>query len=1224
LNRKYFACIIIFIACFTIKSHAQYLQFIENKGQWDDSVKYKASFNGNDLLIKPSGYKVVLRDKNDLKTIAEYFSGHHIDSSSRLRDSSIDYSVTKNIRKNPRTLSLHCHAYEMSFLNADSNAVAVPDKPLNTYNNYFIGADSTKWAKDCRIFNGLTYKNVYKNVDVRYYSDNGNLKYDIIVKPGADISKIALKFDGLDGLLINKYGNLTMKTTLGDVYQSIPSSYQIIKGVKNKVKAAFSIKGDEVHFKLDRYDKTATLIIDPTQIFATFVGSLADDWGYTATYDNAGNFYAGGIAFDNGFVNRGLGGYDVTFNGGDASEGRSVAVDISLIKFNPTGNLALFSTYLGGSGDEVPCSLVVDSRGDLIVSGRTSSTDYPVTASTFGNGGADDIILSKLSGDGKTLMASRKFGGSGNDGVNIQPKYVSEGILSLRRNYGDDSRSEVITDNSDNIYLASSSQSSDFPVTDNAFKKKLTGSQDGVFIKASPDLNKIYNCSLIGGSADDAAFVLSISKTTGNIYIGGGTSSKDLAFKASDAPQGILHSTYQNGDCDGFIAELSSDANTLLKICYVGTAGNDMVYGVQTDKFGYPFIMGTTTQSFPVYKSPFNANGNQANGKQFITKLNPDLTQVLYSANFGKGNATNGNPDISPTAFLVDVCGNVYVSGWGGKANDAYYKSSTIGLHTTANALKTSTDGNDFYFFVLEKDATSQLFGSFFGINDPDAYGDHVDGGTSRFDRRGVIYQAICADCGKKGVIDFTTTGSWSPGNPAQTGALCNEAAIKIAFELSGVIASLRSSINGVPRDSVGCIPLTVEFADTIALGKKYIWSFGDGSPDVTTTAPNTSHTYTIVGDYHARVISIDSSSCNIADTAYLTIKARSNEAKLGYTIAKIPPCESLTYQFTNTSVPPAGLPFSSNDFTWDFGDGTTLVSSAPTIPPHTYPATGTYNVKLYLNDTNYCNSPDSLVKQLRVATVLVAQFETPAVGCAPYNAVFNNTSLGGQSFVWDFGDGTTSTNPYPTHLYQNPGTYTVRLTATDNTTCNPTDDTTAIITVVEGPAASFSISPTEPKENTPFEFQNTSTNAVKYKWDFGDGDTLVTTNILPVNHLYNYSDTFTVCLIAFNANGCTDTTCQQVAALVTPLADVPNAFSPNGDGINDFIGVRGYGVAKMSWNIFNRWGQLVFSSTSIDNKWDGRYKGTLQPQDVYAYTLNITFTDNTVLRKKGDITLLR
>ena len=136
-----------------------------------------------------------------------------------------------------------------------------------------------------------------------------------------------------------------------------------------------------------------------------------------------------------------------------------------------------------------------------------------------------------------------------------------------------------------------------------------------------------------------------------------------LLLMHANAPQGILHAGFQGGESDGFITELSSDANTLIKTEYVGTAGNDLVYGVQTDKYGYPFIMGTTNETFPIYKSPFNADGNQANGKQFITKLNPELTEVLYNANFGKGDAT---PDISPTAFLVDICGNVYVSGWGG------------------------------------------------------------------------------------------------------------------------------------------------------------------------------------------------------------------------------------------------------------------------------------------------------------------------------------------------------------------------------------------------------------------------------------------------------------------------------------------------------------------------------------------------------------------------------
>lgn len=1207
--KRIFILIAFFTATLSQKVSAQYLQFVENKGQWDNSVKFKSDFKGGDLVLKPGGYKVVLHNRDDLKAMAEYFGNHPDNTNGK-----------QKIAAQVRNFVIHSHAYEINFLNADSNAVAIPDKPLSLVNNYFIGNDKSKWQTGCKVFNGVTYKNVYKNIDIRYYSDNGNLKYDIIIHPGADVAKLALQILGLDGLSVNKYGNLSMKTSVGEIYQTIPSSYQILKNLKTKIKAAFELNGNTVKFKIDKYDKTSTLIIDPTEIFSTFVGSVSDVWGYTATYDNAGNFYAGGIAFDNGYDPRHVGGYDETYNGGDGTEGTR-PYDVVVMKFNPIGNLALYATYLGGGGDEQPHSLVVDSRGNLIISGRTSSSNFPVTMDTYGPGGGHDIFLTKLSEDGRTLLASRKFGGSSSDGVNVAPKYAQspQGISATRRNYGDDARSEVISDYQDNIYLASCSQSSDFQTSPNAFKTKLSGTQDGVFIKASTDLATIDMCTLLGGSKDDAAFVLSISNASGNVYVAGGTNSTDFATNASNAPQGILHSSYQGGDVDGFISEISADMKTLIKTCYIGTGGNDMVYGVQTDKYGFPYIMGTTTNAFPIYKSPFNANNNQANGKQFITKLNPDLTQVTYSANFGKGAAT---PDISPTAFLVDVCGNVYVSGWGGKGNNEYYPGSNVtGMKITPNAILNQTDGSDFYFFVLEKDATGQLFGSYFGTIDPNAYGDHVDGGTSRFDRRGVIYQAVCANCGKNGLFP-TTTGSWSPGNPAQTGALCNEAAVKIAFELSGVISSIRTSINGVLRDSSGCIPLTVDFADTIALGKRYVWDFGDNS-GTTTTAPNTSHTYNNVGDYRVRLISIDSASCNIADTSYVTIRARSNRAQLGLTVTKLPPCESFNYQFNNVSVPPNGYSFQADDFTWDFGDGTRIITNAPSVT-HQYASSGVYNVRLYLDDTTFCNSPDSAVVQLRVASILTAQFQTAPTGCVPYNAVFNNTSIGGQTFVWDFGDGNTSTDAYPTHVYQNPGTYTIRLSATDNLTCNNFDDTSLSIIVHESPVSSFTYSPTTPKENTPYDFTNTSTGAVTYKWEFGDGDSLLTSTMLPVSHIYNTAGFYNVLLIAFNQYGCPDTFAQQLTAIVSPLVDVPNAFSPNSDGTNDVVYVKGYGISKMTWSIFNRWGQRVFTSTNVNTGWDGRYKGETQPQEVYAYTLSIEFTDGTKTSKKGDITLLR
>src|SRR6185503_6662139 len=185
-----------------------------------------------------------------------------------------------------------------------------------------------------------------------------------------------------------------------------------------------------------------------------------------------------------------------------------------------------------------------------------------------------------------------------------------------------------------------------------------------------------------------------------------------------------------------------------------------------------------------------------------------------------------------------------------------------------------STDGNDFYFFVLEKNATSQLFGSFYGQNG--GFDDHVDGGTSRFDANGIIYQAICANCGGRStpsVVFPTTPGVWSPRNGSNN---CNEALVKIEMNFGGIGASIKATIRGV-IDTVGCVPLAVTFTDTLAKGKRYIWNFGDNTPDLDTVSNSVSHTYTSVGLFRVRLVSIDSATCNIADTAYTTVRVGNN-----------------------------------------------------------------------------------------------------------------------------------------------------------------------------------------------------------------------------------------------------------------------------------------------------------------------------------------------------------
>ncbi len=1196
-------------------SKAQYVEFVENKGQWDSRIKFTGELNNGYVLLQQDGYQVLLNNPQDLQNLYDYYGGHK-ERTNGVKTEDHSLSDPVNVTgmdggTNTKKLILRSHMYEVKFVGANPNPQIVPDKAMSSVNNYFIGNDPSKWASGCALYQAVVYKNLYPNIDVRYYTDNSKLKYDFIINPGGDPSKIVMQFDGADALNL-KYGNLIVKTSVGDVTELAPVSYQFNVKERTTVKAQFVVKGNTVRFKLDNYSKDLPLIIDPSLIFSTFSGSKADNWGYTATYDGQGNFYMAGIAFGrptNGFP-ASPGAFQTSFQGG-VQEGSLTPYDIGIIKLTPDGSQRVYATYLGGSGNEQPHSLVVDNNGDLIIAGRTNSSDFPQTMETYGKGGGFDIFLTKFNPTGSALLGSRKIGGSGDDGVNIRPKWVgATGAIDTRRNYGDDARSEVITDAANNIYLASCTQSTDYPVSPGTFQSTSGGEQDAVVIKASSNLSNILFSSYLGGKGQDAAFVLALNPANNNIYVAGGTTSTDFPGIAS----GVLYTSYQGGVCDGFVSIISNDGKSLIRTSYFGTGGNEVIYGVQFDKFAFPYIMGTTTGAWPVV----NAAYKQDNGKQFISKLKPDLSGWEYSTVFGKGQAS---PDISPTAFLVDRCENVYVSGWGGvfENSQGYPNSNTTNLSVTPNAIQKTTDGNDFYFFVLERNATSQLYGSYFG--ERGGFGDHVDGGTSRFDRQGVIYQAICANCNKEGVFP-TTPGVWSPDNPSTEAARCNLAGIKIAFELAGVGAGLQASIEGVPRDTSGCIPLTVDFKDTLGLGKTYKWDFGDGSPEQTTTNPAISHTYTQIGDYRVRLISIDSSTCNIADTSYTHIRARSDRAVLGMSFAKLPPCESLSYQFNNTSTAPAGKPFNAQSFMWDFGDGAT---STETNPVHTYAATGTYIVKLKLLDTAYCNAPDELDTTLRIAPNVKAQFETPTFGCAPYTAVFNNTSEAGQTFTWDFGDGTTSTETSPTHVYKIPGNYTVKLVAVDPSTCNHIDSTSLTIVVSEKPTANFSFTPQPSQENTFTTFINNSIGATGYKWDFGDGEELVTSKKdTTIKHIFGKSGMYNVCLIASNQYGCIDTFCSPVQAIIVPVVDVANAFTPNGDGVNDVVTVQGFGITRMNWKIYNRWGALVFQSTSQKMPWDGKYKGVLQPQEVYAYVLDVEFSDGTKYQKKGDITLLR
>jgi gliding motility-associated-like protein len=1202
------------------------LQFIENKGQWNKSVLFSADMQESGFYLNANGYTVLNRqvlNRAGKPTTTPLYAHAWSQGKGQLTP------VPTTAGKEPNdSMTVKTYVYGVQFLGASAGVQVMPDKPTGGYNNYFLGNDRSTWASHCRTFQAVLYKDMYPGIDVRYYSDAGQLKYNLIVHPNADLSRVRLQYVAATSVYV-KNNQLHVGSPLGENVEQVPESYQPSDSGRTSVDMHYKVKGNIVTFNPGSYDHNTTLVIDPTFKFCSFTGSKGDNWGFTATYGADGSMYLGGIS-QNGFLTT-PNAYQPGFQGTTVQS--AYPPDVAIIKLTPDGTKEDWATYLGGhDDDELPTSMIENHNGELIVVGHTRSADFP-SYESIGDRGGWDIFVSRFSNDGSQLLGSMVLGGSGQDGSNITDQYEQPvGAQSLKQNYGDDSRSEVIVDANDNIYVASCTRSSGAPTaggfpTLNGFQMSNANpaTQDGVVFKVNAVDNALIWSTLIGGTDNDAAYVLDISPITGQLFVAGGTASGNFPGVPAS---GVVQPAY-GGAIDGFIAWLQDNGNsvTLVKSTYIGTGAVDQIYGLMFDRLGFPYITGTTlSASWPIINAPYNV----PTAKQFICKLQPDLSAYIYSTTWGTASAAGAGPNISPVAFLVDRCENIYVSGWGGVVDhgNGYPSSGTAGLPITANPAQSTTDGSDFYFFVMQKNATGQLYGSFFGQKGG-AFQEHVDGGTSRFDQNGVIYQGICANCyggavfpTKPANVFAFTNGTLAPG----TVGGCNEAGVKIAFNLAGVGSGVKASISGKTFSNLGCIPLLVNFTDTIGNAVTYLWHFGDGSPDVTTTTPATSHTYTNTGVYQIRLISIDPTSCNGQDTSYTVIRAADDSAHVAFTDFKIPPCTDLTYQFNNTSAPaPGANPFTDTSFTWKFGDNTPAIRAGLQSETHPYAAPGVYTVQLILTDTNYCNAPDTAQVNLHVAANVKAQFTGPTEGCAPDSVQFVDESVGGMQWNWTFGDGSSSTVESPGHYYPNAGTYQIKLIVTDTSTCNKKDSAFSTITLQAKPTAGFTWGPNPPITNTPTVFNNTSSiDAVSFKWLFGDGDTLNTTSRDTVVHQYNTTSTFNACLIAFNANGCSDTVCQVVSAEVAPDLDVPNAFTPGRFGVNAVIKVKGFAIAKMDWKIYNRWGQLVFESSSPDDGWNGNYRGVLQPMDVYAYTLSVEYTDGTKARKTGDITLLR
>ena len=843
MGRKHAIILIFLLFCPTIfnvygqemmiqehhEKHRGTISFIENKGQWEDFIKFKSEMRGGALFFEPNRVTFSFTDP-------EYFE----------KIQAIKFGATP---LSPES-SITCYAYRMNFLGANDNPVAEGYLPFEDYNNYYIGDDPKKWASNVKKYGQIKYTQLYQGIDLLFYEYHHTYKYEFILKSGANPDLIRIQYEGADKISL-KNKNLIIKIGKHETVERSPYAYQLSeKGEKEEVECRFVLDGKVVRFVLGKYDANKPLIIDPQMVFSSYSGSTADNWGATATYDHDGNLYGSGIVQNNGAGRS----YPVTLGAFQMTHAGAVYDwDIGITKFNPTGSQRLFSTYLGGSSTDFPHSLVVNSNNELYVLATTSSSNFPTTPNaymtTFQRGTAvlpsagvsyqngSAVTISRFNSTGTMLLNSTFFGGSGNDGLNMSP--------SLAYNYADEIRGEIQLDASENVYIVSSTSSTNLPTTQGVFQPTYGGgAQDGFIAKFSYNLQSLIWCSYFGGNGADAIYSMELDAAN-NIYICGGTMSSNLPTTFGAISPSPL------GSEDGFVAKIASNGNAILASTYYGRNGYDQVYLVTLDEKNNVVVVGQTDASGSSWIN--NAAWSNGNG-QFISKLSNNLDSVIWSTSFGNVSA---GPNISPAALMVDPCGDIHISGWGsylfgrGRA-----RLSTIGM-PLVNPIQPSTDGNDFYFMSISGDASNLKFGSFFGGGRSE---EHVDGGTSRYDKQGCIYQAVCAGCHNNNDFPIYPSKTAVVGDSNRSG-LCNLGVIKMDLQLQYVYADFS-------MPNVACVGIIINFTNKskgYSDATKYFWNFGDGTTD---TAKNPTHVYLNRGRYTITLIVTDSNSCNYADTS--------------------------------------------------------------------------------------------------------------------------------------------------------------------------------------------------------------------------------------------------------------------------------------------------------------------------------------------------------------------
>jgi uncharacterized protein (TIGR03437 family) len=514
------------------------------------------------------------------------------------------------------TLGAEFDAARLRFIAANPKAVIEPVNQLPSVSNHFTGRDPNGWRTAVPQFSSLRIRDLYTGIDAVWFGNQGEVEYDLIVRPGADPSQIRFRFDGASVRL--RGGQLWIGSNL---VQKRPSVYQMVDGKRKAIRAAYKLDNGTARFDLAAYDKSRPLVIDPPVAYANFVAGSGTAEMKALAVDRQGSAVLAGWARSGAFP----------APRGTRSTNQN---DCVIVKLNAQGTALLSTTILGGFGDDSCNGVALDSQSNIVVVGETAADDFPIRSHIKGSlGGPLDAFAAKFNPDGSLLLFSTYFGGSQIDVANA-----------------------VAIDSTGAMYFTGRTASGDFP-TGAAFDSTLNG-VDAYVVKLDPSGAAYLYSTFLGGSRYDNGRAIAVDSLSA-VYVTGDTLSPDFPVVNPIQPNFQGDATTPSA----FVAKLGPTGGALEYSTYLngtpavsGCCPASIGHAIAVDSTGAAFVAGeTTAPNFPVTAgAPQTAYGRNTDG--FLAKFAPG-GRTLAAATYIGGSSS----DIA-TGLALDSTG-VVVSG---------------------------------------------------------------------------------------------------------------------------------------------------------------------------------------------------------------------------------------------------------------------------------------------------------------------------------------------------------------------------------------------------------------------------------------------------------------------------------------------------------------------------------------------------------------------------------